>query len=88
MAGSHDLVDDRMLDPVRLDEIAIPSGTPLTEREVILDGIGRTFQVCAAARHVPPGAGPAVQGITAVAIPYFQWDNRGPGAMRVWVPLS
>ena len=74
--------------PVRLEELAIAPGTQLTEREVILDGIGRTFQVCAAARHVPPGAGAAVQGITAVAIPYFQWDNRGPGAMRVWIPLS
>jgi DUF1680 family protein len=22
----------------------------------------------------------------AVAIPHFQWDNRGPGMMRVWIP--
>jgi hypothetical protein len=28
----------------------------------------------------------AAHGVSAVAIPYFQWDNRGPGAMRVWVP--
>lgn len=74
--------------PVRLDEIAIPPGAQLTEREVIMDGIGRTFPVSVAARHVPPSPGSAVQGITAVAIPYFQWDNRGPGAMRVWIPLS
>ncbi|MEU5736548.1 MULTISPECIES: hypothetical protein [Streptomyces] len=25
--------------------------------------------------------------VTATAVPYFQWDNRGDGAMRVWVPL-
>ncbi|MFI6694003.1 hypothetical protein ACIBLA_20025 [Streptomyces sp. NPDC050433] len=24
---------------------------------------------------------------TATAMPYFQWDNRGDGAMRVWMPL-
>lgn len=74
--------------PVRLDELAIPPGAQLTEREVIMDGIGRTFPVSVAARHVPPGPGSAAQGITAVAIPYFQWDNRGPGAMRVWIPVS
>ena len=27
------------------------------------------------------------QPATAVAIPYFQWDNRGGGPMRVWLPL-
>ena len=37
---------------------------------------------------VSPGSGPADDEIAAVAIPYFQWDNRGPGAMRVWMPLS
>ncbi len=26
--------------------------------------------------------------VSAVAIPYFQWDNRGPGPMRVWVPAA
>jgi Glycoside hydrolase family 127 C-terminal domain len=26
--------------------------------------------------------------VTLTAIPYFQWDNRGPGAMRVWIPAS
>lgn len=31
------------------------------------------------------GAEPAFQ---AVAIPYFLWANRGPGAMEVWIPRS
>ena len=26
--------------------------------------------------------------VSAVAIPYFQWDNRGPGPMRVWMPVG
>jgi DUF1680 family protein len=27
-----------------------------------------------------------VPRVLGAAIPYFQWDNRGPGAMRVWIP--
>jgi DUF1680 family protein len=33
-------------------------------------------------RNAPPKAEPA----TWTAIPYFLWNNRGPGAMAVWVP--
>jgi DUF1680 family protein len=73
---------------VRLDELAVTPDARLTEREVTLDGIGRTFQVSAAGRHLEGAAGPAAAEITAAAIPYFQWDNRGPGAMRVWIPES
>jgi hypothetical protein len=72
--------------PVRLDELAVRPGTQLADREITLDGIGRTAAVRVAARHVPPEPEPAVPGVSAVAIPYFQWDNRGPGAMRVWIP--
>jgi uncharacterized protein len=64
--------------PVPLDELTVGRGSPLAEREATFDGIGRTVQVTART--------PAGPGVSAVAIPYFQWDNRGPGAMRVWVP--
>jgi DUF1680 family protein len=43
------------------------------------------------ARHVPPvadAADAAATEVSAVVIPYFQWDNRGPGAMRVWIPVG
>jgi hypothetical protein len=60
---------------VPLDELAVSPGTPLTQRSLVIEGIGRTVQVTAAAH-----------GVSAIAIPYFQWDNRGQGAMRVWVP--
>jgi DUF1680 family protein len=73
---------------VRLDELAVRPGARLAEREVILDGIGRTIQVSMAARHLPPPAGQAMPRVSAVAIPYFQWDNRGPGAMCVWIPSA
>jgi DUF1680 family protein len=44
---------------------------------VTVDGVGPTVQVIADGRPVP---------LPAIAIPYFQWDNRGPGAMRAWIP--
>jgi uncharacterized protein len=34
----------------------------------------------------PAPAGTGNRDVTVTAIPYFQWDNRGPGAMRVWIP--
>ena len=42
---------------------------------------------------VPPSSEAAVTGtpstpVTAIAIPYFQWDNRDGRAMRVWMPLA
>ena len=60
-----------------LDELAVLPGAPLTERPATVGGIGETIQVIA---H----GGPA----TVTAIPYFQWDNRGLGAMRVWIPVA
>jgi DUF1680 family protein len=29
---------------------------------------------------------PQLQPVTVTAIPYYAWDNRAPGAMRVWLP--
>jgi DUF1680 family protein len=33
-------------------------------------------------------AASATRATTAVAVPYFQWDNRDRGAMRVWLPST
>jgi DUF1680 family protein len=62
---------------VALEELAVAAGAALTERAATVDGVGPTVQVVADGRPVP---------LPAIAIPYFQWDNRGPGAMRVWIP--
>jgi DUF1680 family protein len=84
----------------RLDELAAVAGGPLTERAVTLPGIGATIQVSAPGRHVPPRepaaawtsdqapAAPDERAVTVTAVPYFHWDNRGPGAMRVWIPVT
>lgn len=31
---------------------------------------------------------PAPKGVEFTAIPYHAWDNRAPGAMKVWVPFA
>ncbi|MEQ7127777.1 beta-L-arabinofuranosidase domain-containing protein [Actinopolymorpha sp. B11F2] len=66
-------------------------------------GIGRTVVIEAdAVQLTPPPAGgfpyyaggpyagnPATsRAVPVVAVPYFQWANRGTDAMRVWIPLA
>jgi DUF1680 family protein len=34
----------------------------------------------------PSTAAPQSRPATLTAIPYFRWGNRGPNAMRVWIP--
>jgi hypothetical protein len=68
---------------VAVDDLVVTAGAPLAEREETLPGVGPSVQVTAPARSAT-GDTPA----TAVAIPYFQWDNRDRGAMRVWLPAG
>ncbi|MGN6176653.1 MAG: glycoside hydrolase family 127 protein [Streptosporangiaceae bacterium] len=72
----------------------------LKERSRTLPEVGRTIAIECDAVQLPPvaageppystrhdgdnGGRPAA----AVAVPYFQWDNRDGRAMRVWMPLS
>ena len=56
-------------------------GPPLTERRATIDGVGETVTV-----RVTATVAASTEAVTAVAIPYFQWDNRDPGPMRVWMP--
>jgi len=68
------------LDGARLEDLVIRPGGVLGERPVSLAGIGQTIEVTAEGQIV--GGAP----VTAIAIPYFQWDNRDGDAMRVWMP--
>jgi DUF1680 family protein len=77
-----------------------PRADGLSERAATLPGVGPTVIVEAAAVKLPPVShsglpypplpdeGGAGRPATAVAIPYFQWDNRDGRAMRVWMPFS
>jgi DUF1680 family protein len=42
-----------------------------------LDWSGRLYQAL-----------PAIESVGLTAIPYYAWDNRRPGAMRVWLPAA
>lgn len=82
-------IEDLVLDP-----------RDLPERDDDLPGLGRTVSVAAAGERLAPvagdglpyrdspGNGAAGQPATAVAIPYFQWDNRDGRAMRIWMPRA
>ncbi|MEU6715859.1 beta-L-arabinofuranosidase domain-containing protein [Nonomuraea sp. NPDC046802] len=85
-------------DGVEVDDLALIPGAPL---RVIakddLDGVGRTVAIeTDAAAVVQPRDGlpytsePSATStrVSATAVPYFQWDNRDGGAMRVWIPLA
>ncbi|MGP3960232.1 glycoside hydrolase family 127 protein [Nonomuraea sp. 3N208] len=83
---------------VEVDDLAIaPDAVPRPiAREI--EGIGRTVLLeidAASTLREPRGGLPysctplaTSTSVTATAIPYFQWDNRDGGAMRVWIPLA
>ncbi|WP_063784111.1 glycoside hydrolase family 127 protein [Streptomyces sp. SBT349] len=85
-----------------VDDLALPPGVTFTEHaREDLDGAGRTVVLRAEAvavtgeheaglpyrRHGGPHAADLRRPTAVTAVPYFQWDNRGDGAMRIWVPL-
>ncbi|WP_327581320.1 glycoside hydrolase family 127 protein [Nonomuraea sp. NBC_00507] len=82
---------------VEVDDLAIaPDAVPRPiDREI--EGVGRTvlLEIDAVVVSQPRGGLPYAgtplatrTSVTATAIPYFQWDNRDGGAMRVWIPLA
>lgn len=72
----------------RVDDLLLAPGGVLAEVPVMLDGVGETIQVRVPARALGPGGTPdgSTGDVTAVGVPYFQWDNRDGGPMRVWMP--
>jgi DUF1680 family protein len=72
-------------DGTAVDDLELVAGAGLTERADTLNGVGATVAVTAPARV----AGTEDEApVTAVAIPYFQWDNRDARPMRVWMPAG
>ncbi len=39
-------------------------------------------------RKLGEGSGPARRPVRLTAIPYYAWANRGPNAMRIWIPRA
>ena len=80
------------LDELVVDTAAAPTATP--RPDITPDAIGvttRAVQRRPANRDWPYPPQPAeeadaARGVEVHTVPYFAWANRGPGAMRVWVP--
>ena len=82
-----------------IEDFVLDAGD-LPERDADLPGVGPTVTVAVPGERLAPAtrAGLPYQGpadtraagapATAVAIPYFQWDNRDGRAMRVWIPRT
>ena len=75
----------------RVDDLLLTAGGPVEEVPGPLGGVGETIRLRVPALCLRPddasGGGPAGEAV-AVAVPYFQWDNRDGGAMRVWLPTG
>ncbi|WP_405904444.1 glycoside hydrolase family 127 protein [Streptomyces sp. NBC_00656] len=89
-------------DGAAVDDLAIRPGTVFEEvAHGDLDGLGPAVTLRAPAVTVSgaheaglpyrtlggPAAVDTTRPVTATAVPYHLWDNRGDGAMRVWMPL-
>jgi DUF1680 family protein len=71
-------VEDLRLDPAR----------PPTLNRDRLQGVARFASAAPDALYADYAPAPPANAETAlIAIPYFRWANRGPGAMRVWIPI-
>ena len=72
--------------PIEIAGTPVP-GLALTARELKPQGPdaeGWAYRPVAA-RAAADGT---QQEASVIAVPYFAWANRGPGAMRVWMPLA
>jgi uncharacterized protein len=91
---------ESLADGVDLDAVAVDASAPPAERGV--DGeLGGAVTLTCSARPLPAlaagwpyadevdGAGTAAGPATPLTmIPYHLWANRGPAAMRVWLPAA
>jgi DUF1680 family protein len=79
-----DLPPDTQLEDLRWDRRREPAAVPRPDLGDAVVGIAVPV-----ARGAADGSGRAdagADGLSAGAIPYFAWANRGAEAMRVWVP--
>jgi DUF1680 family protein len=81
---SADLPPDAQLEDLRWDRRREPAVVP---RPDIGDGVvGITVPVVRRPAGGPGAAEAGTADLSAGAVPYFAWANRGAEAMRVWIP--
>jgi DUF1680 family protein len=73
---------------VALDDLRIDPARPPQAENGRLEGVARVAPPAGDvlyAEYAQPSSATAETRLTA--IPYFRWANRGPGPMRVWIPI-
>ena len=74
-----------------LDAVMVPSDATFLaeERPDLLDGIvalsGSGIREQTRTDLLYADEAPATQQVNVTAIPYYSWNNRGPGEMLVWI---
>ncbi|NUW44141.1 glycoside hydrolase family 127 protein [Nonomuraea rhodomycinica] len=84
-------VDDLVLDPHAELRVIDKQDVPGLGRTVLIEAGAYAAEPPATGLpygSAPPTTDPGAARLTATAVPYYQWDNRGAGAMRVWLPLA
>jgi DUF1680 family protein len=77
-----------------LSGVSLPASAPVTERwEPKLLGGVQALEATGLSSPVEwtaklYGAAPAPTPVKLRAVPYYAWDNRAPGPMEVWLPVS
>jgi hypothetical protein len=81
--------------PTPVEAIYLPKDADFTPRYrgdlldgvVTLEGRGLAADLTGWGEALYRSAPPAFTPAPILAIPYYAWDNRQPGAMRVWLPI-
>jgi DUF1680 family protein len=85
--------EDVPVEDLRVDPASPPlpdGGDPGLGVPVTLTGAAVVRTALPEALYAPGGEAMAAptREVTLTAIPYFRWANRGPNAMRVWIPTA
>lgn len=85
----HALEQADMPDGVEVDDVRVRTDTPpeVTENGVRVSAVAKTPP----STLYPPLGTEAIappREVTLTAIPFATWGNRGPGAMKVWLPRA
>ena len=79
-----------------LEDIDLPEGIDVSNVEfdasvAPVDGVARLTVRSIAESPWPYGAAPeehVTRELDVPLVPYYQWANRGPSTMRVWMPVA
>jgi DUF1680 family protein len=77
-----------LLEDIHVAAATLPKAIVGSDGVVVLAGQGYTVPPTTHELYTDAGAATtrAAREVDITAVPYFRWGNRGPNAMRVWIP--